>query len=551
LPPVSAETISTGEAIVRALVREGVDTVFGIPGVQTYELFDALGRASDRIRVVAPRHEQAASYMALGYAKATGRTGVYSVVPGPGVLNSSAGLCTAYGASAPVLCLTSEVPTPYIGVGLGHLHELPDQLGTLRMLTKWAQRIGHPAEAPGLVTEALRRAASGRPRPVALETPWDVLSVRAPVDADAGAAATGEPAAAVDLNAVDRLAELLAGARHPMIMVGSGAQHAGAEVLAVAEHLQAPVVSFRSGRGIVSNEHHLGLTNAEGFELWAQTDVVLGIGSRMELAWFRWPDRPDGLKVATIDVDPTQHTRLGSALGVTADAAIAASLLAQALGQRGRPRPSRADELNGVKAQVAARVAEITPHAQFLGAIRDVLPRDGFLVEEICQAGFAATYALPFYEPRTFVSGGHQGTLGFGFPTALGVKVAHPDRAVVSLTGDGGFQFGLQELATAAQERIGVVTVLFDNNAYGNVLRDQHRLYEGREVASRLHNPDWLALADAYGVAGYRATTPGELGVALEGALAAGGPALVHVPVDPARERSPWPLLMPASRRTR
>jgi acetolactate synthase-1/2/3 large subunit len=202
-----------------------------------------------------------------------------------------------------------------------------------------------------------------------------------------------------------------------------------------------------------------------------------------------------------------------------------------------------------VKAQVAARIAEITPHAQYLGAIRDVLPRDGFLVEEICQAGFAATYALPFYEPRTYVSGGHQGTLGFGFPTALGVKVAQPDRAVVSITGDGGFQFGLQELATAAQEGIGVVTVLFDNGAYGNVLRDQQRLYDGREVASRLRNPDWLRLADGFGVAGARATTPEELRGELDRALAAGGPALIHVPVDPAEEISPWPLLMPASRR--
>ena len=540
-----SETISTGDAIVRALLREGVDTVFGIPGVQTYELFDALGRASDDIRVVAPRHEQAASYMAYGYAKATGRTGVYSVVPGPGVLNSSAGLCTAYGGSAPVLCLTSEVPTPYIGVGLGHLHELPDQLATLRTLTKWAQRIGHPTEAPGLVTEGLRRAASGRPRPVALEAPWDVLTVRAEVAEDAGADAVGEGARAIDASAVDRLADLLAGARHPLIMVGGGAQHASAEILALAEHLQAPVVSFRSGRGIVGNDHHLGLTCGEGFGLWEQTDVVLGIGSRMELLWFRWGPRPAGLEVATIDIDPAQPTRLGASVSVTGDAAAATALVTEALSGRSEPRASRAEELAAVKAATAARIAEITPHAQYLAAIRDVLPRDGFFVEEICQAGFAATYALPIYEPRTYVSGGHQGTLGFGFPTSLGVKVAHPDRAVVSVTGDGGFQFGLQELATAVQEGIGVVTVLFDNNAYGNVLRDQQTIY-GREVASRLHNPDWLQLADAYGVAGARATTPEELRTALDTALSADVPALIHVPVDPATERSPWPLLMPA-----
>ncbi len=267
------------------------------------------------------------------------------------------------------------------------------------------------------------------------------------------------------------------------------------------------MVAFRSGRGIVPSDHHLGLSCAEGFELWAQTDVVLGIGSRMELAWFRWGPRPDALKLATIDIDPTQPTRLGADVSVRGDAAQGTALLTQALRERSAARASRVEELSAVKARTAARIAEISPHAQYLAAIRDALPRDGFFVEEICQAGFAATYALPIYEPRTYVSGGHQGALGFGFPTALGVKVAHPDRAVVSITGDGGFQFGLQELATAVQERIGLVTVLFDNNAYGNVLRDQQTIY-GREVASRLHNPDWLALAHSYGVAAQRADTP-------------------------------------------
>jgi acetolactate synthase I/II/III large subunit len=542
---VSEQEVSTGEAIVDALVREGVDTVFGIPGVQTYELFDALGRAADRVRLVAPRHEQSASYMAFGYAKATGRTGVYSVVPGPGVLNSAGGLCTAYGASAPVLCLTSEVPTPFIGVGLGHLHELPDQLGTMRTLTKWAERIEHPAQAPGLVAEALRRASSGRPRPVAIEAPWDVLGIRAPVDLNGGRDAVGEPCPPVDHDAIDRLADALAAARHPLIMVGGGAQHASAQVLALAEHLQAPVVPFRSGRGVVSTEHPLGLTCAEGFELWAQTDLVLGIGSRMELLWFRWGARPDGLTVATIDVDPRQHTRLGAGLSLTADTATATALLTEALAGRSAPRASREDELRAIKDRVAARIAEITPHAQHLAAVRQVVPRDGFVVEEICQAGFTATYALPIFEPRTYVSGGHQGALGFGYPTALGVKVAHPDRAVVSLTGDGGFQFGLQELATAAQYDIGVVAVLFDNAAYGNVLRDQQRLFDGREVASRLRNPDWLGLAEAFGVRGRRADSPEELRAELDAALEDGGPALIHVPVDPTTERSPWPLLMP------
>jgi acetolactate synthase-1/2/3 large subunit len=197
-----------------------------------------------------------------------------------------------------------------------------------------------------------------------------------------------------------------------------------------------------------------------------------------------------------------------------------------------------------LKARVGERVARITPHAQHLQAIRDVLPRDGFFVEEICQAGFTSYYGLPVYEPRTFVTCGHQGTLGFGYATALGVKVACPDRAVVSINGDGGFAFGLQELITAAQYGIGVAAVVFDNGAYGNVLRDQRRLYD-REIASRLPNPDFREVAESCGVRGTTAAGPDALRAALAEALERDEPTVIVVPVDSETEVSPWPLLMP------
>ena len=187
----------------------------------------------------------------------------------------------------------------------------------------------------------------------------------------------------------------------------------------------------------------------------------------------------------------------------------------------------------------------MTPYLGYLQAIRRVLPRDGFLVEEICQAGFTSYFGFPVYEPRTFVSGGHQGTLGFGFPTALGVKAGNPDRAVVSITGDGGFQFGLQELATARRYGLGLVTVLFNNNAYGNVLRDQQLRYEGRVIGAELENPDFVALAASYGVASRRAGSPDELSTAVAGALAGGAPALIEVPIEPGTEVSPWEFLIP------
>jgi acetolactate synthase-1/2/3 large subunit len=185
---------------------------------------------------------------------------------------------------------------------------------------------------------------------------------------------------------------------------------------------------------------------------------------------------------------------------------------------------------------------------QFLHAIRQVLPRDGFFVEEICQAGFASRYGFPVYGPRKFVTCGVQETLGFGFPTALGVKVGNPDKAVVAIAGDGGFMFGVQELATAVQFGINLVTIVFNNRAYGNVMRDQQRLFEGRLIGSELRNPDFMKLAEAFDMAGYRAGTPEDLKRVLEKALGEDAPALIEVPVERGSEVSPWEFLMPPSR---
>jgi acetolactate synthase-1/2/3 large subunit len=531
-----------GEAIVESLLQHGVDTVFGIPGVQTYGLFDALQRAGGKIRVIGARHEQTTAYMAFGYAKSTGRVGVFSVVPGPGVLNTAAAICSAYGASAPIVCLTGQVPSDFIGSGKGHLHELPDQLATLRSLTKWSARIEHPAQAPGLVAEAFRQTAGGRPRPVALEMPWEVFGMQAPVAAVPPGA---EAAIAPDPERIEQAAKLLRDARNPMIMVGSGAQHAHAEVLELAELLQAPVVSWRGGRGIVADDHPLGFTCAAGFKRWAQTDVLVGIGSRLELQWFRWPAQNPQLKIINIDIDPAQMPRIKPAVPVVGDAAAAAKALTEALRSAGGRRASREDEFAAIKARTQEEIQRIQPHIRYLDAIRQVLPRDGFFVEEICQAGFTSYFGFPVYRPRTFVTCGHQGTLGFGFPTALGVKAGNPDKAVVSISGDGGFLFGLQDLATAVQYGIHLVAIVFNNGAFGNVLRDQQRLFEGRLIGSELRNPDFVKLADSFGMAGHRVSTPEQLRRALDRALGAAAPVLIEVVVDRQGEVSPWEFLMP------
>jgi acetolactate synthase-1/2/3 large subunit len=541
------ERMTGGEAIVRSLLLHDVDTVFGIPGVQTYALFDALHHAGARIKVIGARHEQTVAYMAFGYAKSTGKVGVYTVVPGPGVLNSAAALCSAFGASVPVLCVTGEVPSDFIGSGKGHLHELPDQLATLRTLTKWAARIDHPSEAPTLVAEAFRQMNTGRPRPVALEMPWDVYDMTAPVEMAVPVVSRTIPQS--DPEAIARAARILDQAKNPMIMVGSGAVKAGQEILELSELLQAPVVSWRGGRGIVSDEHYLGFNCASGFKLWPETDVLIGVGSRLELQWFRWADSEKHLKIVNIDIDPTQVARIKPSIALVADAAEAIRDLLAAITRLGTRRVSRKAEFEAIKHATEREIEKIQPHIGYLRSIRKVLPRDGFLVEEICQAGFASFYGFPVYEPRKFVTCGSQGTLGFGFPTALGVKVANPSNPVISITGDGGFMFGMSDLATAVQYGINVITIVFNNQSFGNVWRDQLQRFKGRFIGSELINPDFVALAESFGMAGYRAATPAELEMVLENALGRAAPALIEVPVDRHAEVSPWEFLMSPARR--
>jgi acetolactate synthase-1/2/3 large subunit len=533
-----------GEAIVAGLVAHGIDTVFGLPGAQIYGLFDAFHQA--QLKVIGARHEQACGYMAYGYARSTGRPGVFSVVPGPGMLNAAAALLTAFGSNEPVLCLTGQVPTPFLGKGRGHLHEMPDQLATLRSFVKWADRIEHPTAAPKLVARAFQEMLSGRRGPAALEMPWDVFTQRAEI----GASKPFEPfpAPRPDADRVKAAAALIATSKTPMIFVGSGAIHARDEILELAELIDAPVVAFRSGRGIVSNAHELGLTMAAAYQLWPHTDLMIGIGTRLELPTMsRWPFRPDGQKSIRIDIDQAEMRRFTPDVAVVADARAGASELLAAVRRSGyvKTRGHRA-AIRDASASALRQIQAIQPQMAYLNILREVLPRNAIVTDELSQVGFTSWYGFPVYEPRTFITSGYQGTLGAGFPTALGAKVAHPDRPVVAITGDGGFMFGVQELATAVQFNIGVVILVFNNNAYGNVRRDQRERFEGRVVASDLVNPDFVKLAESFGVGAARVTSPETFRPALEKALADGGPYLIEIEVPKDSETSPWAFIHPA-----
>ena len=543
------DRMTGGEAIVKSIQAHGVDTVFALPGVQTYPLMDALHRAGEPMRVIGTRHEQSAAYMAMGYARVTGRPGVCSVVPGPGVLNAGAALCTASAINAPVLLLTGQVPSMFLGRGRGHLHEIPDQAETLRSFIKWAGRVPLASFAPDLVNEAFRQMLAGRPGPVALEMCWDTMAQATPVTVPGPSAAPEPPQP--DAERISDAVALIRESRHPMIMVGSGAQHASAEVRALAERLGAPVTAFRGGRGIVSADHDLAVSSVAAYEMWPETDLLIGIGSRCEMQAMRWTgmmDASDRLapprKLIRVEIDPEELLRLKPDVGIVTDSAVGAQALADALAVVRHAAPDNSDRIRRAKEAARKQVNAIRPHVAYLDVIRAVLPRDGILVKDMCQAGYASYFAWPVYEPRTYVTSGYQGNLGYGYPTSLGAKVACPDKAVVTITGDGGFMYAASELSTAAQYGIGVVAIVFNNGSYGNVRRDQITHFEGRQIASDLPGVDYVGLAESQGVRGYRARSPSELKPMLEMAIAEDAPALIEIRIDPEEEVSPWPLIL-------
>jgi acetolactate synthase I/II/III large subunit len=530
--------MTTAEAVIETLLAHGIDTLFALPGVHNDHLFDAAHKASHSIRVIHPRHEQTAAYMALGAALVTGKPAAFAVVPGPGILNASAALLLASAMGAPVIALAGQIPSFAIDQGHGHLHEIHDQIGLLRHIVKQGERIRSPQEASERVAQAIAVAMSGRTGPVALECAIDVWGQAAEASL---VAPIGLSAPCADPEAIAGAAALLAKARRPLIVVGGGALGAGAEVQTVAELLRAPVSSFRRGRGVISTEHPLAVSFTEGHGLWKTADAVLAIGTRLYWQQANW-GLDDGLPVIRLDIDAEEIGRFRApACGLLGDAAVTLRALLVALRARGVVWQANPD-LAGVRAAFAARLGRQEPPMGYLRAIRAALPEDGIYVEDVTQVGFASRLALPVPGPRLFLSPGYQDTLGWGYGTALGAQAAAPGRKVVLATGDGGFMFQAAELATAMHHRLPVVAVVFDDGAFGNVRRIQAQGYGNRLIASDLTNPDFVRFAESFGMAAFRAGSPEGLEDALRKAFALDAPALVHVPVG--EMPSPWDMIL-------
>jgi len=531
--------MTVAEAVVATLAAHGLDTVYALPGVQNDQLFEALFQASDRLRAIHTRHEQGAAYMALGAALATGKPQAYAVVPGPGLLNSAAALLTAYSMNAPVLGLIGQIPDADIGRRLGHLHEIRDQAGIVRRLVDHAALIRKPEQASRATALALRAMRSGRPGPAVLECAIDVWGKSGPV---ALQEPLPLPAQDIDASAIRKAAKRLGAAKRPMIICGGGAQDAAEEVTALSAMLQAPVLGYRRGRGVLDSRDPLSVTLPLGRDLWGEADVVLAVGTRLLIQLRQWGIDRD-LAIIRVDADPQEHHRLHKpAVALTGDAKPILQRLLAELPAHNAKRPSRKAEMQERQAAWRKLLEKIGPQIAYLEAIRAELPEDGIFVDEVTQLGFAARLAFPVYKPRTFLSPGYQDNLGWGFATALGAQHARPDVPVLAISGDGGFMFTASELATAVLHRIPLVTVVFNDGAFGNVRRIQQERFGNRLIACDLANPDFVAFAESFGAHAIRAKSPDELRLALRRALAhRDGPTIIDVPVGALP--SPWEFI--------
>ena len=531
--------LTGGQAIVRTLTNHGVDTIFGLPGVQLDNTFDALYEARNTIRTIHTRHEQGAAYMALGYAQSSGKVGACIVGPGPGLLNAGAALATAAASNAPVLCIGGQLPSSQIGGGVGMTHEIRDQSAAMRGVAKWVGRAESAADAPGVLQDAFRQMLETRHQPVVFEMAPDVMGREEYVDLldEQDYDGSAQP----DVDALDKAAALLGQAGKPAIFVGSGVFGAEAELQRLSELLEAPVIMSRTGRGALGDRDYHAQGMIAGQDIWPSVDVALIVGTRFTTPALAW-GRADEVKTVRIDIDGEQATKpRPSDITIISNARNGLAALCDLIEPQNRTRPSRETELRKVKADAQAKLETLEPQYGFAKVIRDEVPDDGIVVTDVTQMATYLQNWMPVHHPRTLITPSYQATLGYAFPTALGAQVAHPDRRVICISGDGGFMFNVQELSTAVAHHINVVTIVFADKAFGNVKRFQKDNYGERYIAVDLHNPDFAALAHTFGMTGIRAETPEELRAAIREAFAAPGPALIEVPVG--EMPSVWDLI--------
>lgn len=527
--PDSPSSRSGGTAVVQQLVHEGIEVVFGLPGVQLMHILDSFHDQAGAVRFVTTRHEQATAYMADGYARVTGRPGVTLIVPGPGVYNAGAALATAYASSSPVLQLSGQINAPAVGLGNSLPHEIHDQLDVVRPITLSAERIVDADDLPRAIHDAVALMGRARPRPAHVEIPPETLGTLT-----SAALIDPEPFVAIeaDPDLVAKAVDLLAGAANPLIVAGGGAHDASSGIRELAEFLQAGVVTTREGKGVIDERHPASLgslfVHRRLAPAIAAADVILAVGTR-----FQGFALAPGQQLIHLDVDPTEIGRfVAPNVALVGHAASGVATLVDALHERRDPASDRTAEFRSIRTSVDAQHAAVGPQAALVAALRAGTPEDTVLAVDATMTGYMCHLAYPVYQPRSYLTSSYMGTLGFAFNMSLGAKVAAPDRPVVSVSGDGGFFFASNELATAVQYGLGVVAVVFNDSAYGNTHLDQVDNYGGRILGTELRNPDIPAYAESFGAVGVRVDDVADLAPALRDAIADPRPVVIEVPID-------------------
>ena len=532
-------TVTGGIAMARQLAAEEIRHIFGIPGVQLDYAMNGLSMVTDQIDFIAVRHEQSATYAADGYARTTGDIGVALVVPGPGVLNAGAGLVTALATNSRVLLIAGQIPSNGIGAELGLLHEIPDQSGILATLCRSNELVTDPAKVAGALHGAIVQLGNG-PGPVSVELPPDILMGESS-DAVIGHESPAAPTAG-DTASLDHAIEALQAAERPLIFAGGGARSADAwdEMHALAEALGAPLTGNTNGKGAYNNDHRLATMPFESKELLMRADCVLVLGSRtVDTRSNMLRMNPDATTIS-VNIDEAAFSPPRD-FDVThvGDAGAVAGALAAAIGGEREPWCT---DLDDVRARTAEALAPLQPQVSYAEALRAAMPDDSVLINELTQVGYAARFTYPVRARKAYCDPGYQGTLGYGYPTAIGAAVGNPHRPVVSVNGDGGFGYGLAEMATVVHYNIPLIGVVFRDDAYGNVQRMHKQQFDGVHHGTDLTNPDMVKLAEAFGMPGHRAESPAEFETVLGDAIAAGGPCLIDVPMPICPD--PWAIMM-------
>lgn len=531
-PPSGVAELSGAEALIASLSAHGVELLWGIPGTHNLDIYAALPAAG--IRHLPARHEQGAAFAADGFARATGRPGVCLTTSGPAVLNAATALGQAWSDSVPVLLLAPGMPSQHPGRGNGHLHETRDLRSALRGIVAESHRVASVPEIPVAVAQAFATMTAGRPRPVYLEVPYDLLAQTAPV--------TLVPPVPIgrtvpERASVARAAARLAAAASVTIIAGGGAAGASAELLAVAERLRAPVVTTFNGRGAVPSTHPLALGCGPHLAtvraLVQESDAVLAVGT--ELAPADLWDGPLALedKLVRIDIDPVQAvTNAVPEVCLVGDAGAALGSLLDVWAHDPPPEPAaqRVEQARQWRSRMRVEAQQAsTRWGWLLDPVGDALGEDGVLAADSSMACYyGASVRLPAHRPRSFLYPSGYGTLGYGLPAGVGAKLGRPDAPVIVLIGDGGVMFTVAELAAAAQARVALPVIVADNGGYGEIHAEMAQRGQP-PLAVEIPSPDFPALARALGCHGHRVEDSEALATALERALAADRPTVLHV----------------------